>query len=220
MCTLRNTWWFHLHLGFEQIWDPVTGGAEAPFYGARGMPGVPAAISYHLPFHTKRRHIYSRHEDKSKSKTNGAQEEEHAAYSAADPLLPQRRQGWAVISETFTSRKDTSHLASFPNPLSMKWLSSQLENLTMSDLLRQFYSHHVRYSKWGKYKGDQQMWKTFHLTVYCSGSACNQLICLLTSWISQHSKHISKGLSILLSCSGSALNQLICRPHCLLQLLS
>ena len=42
---------------------------------------------------TKRRHIYSRHEDKSKSKTNGAQEEEHAAYSAADPLLPQRRQG-------------------------------------------------------------------------------------------------------------------------------
>ena len=126
---------------------------------ARGTCGN--LIPHHLLFHTKRRHIYSRHEDKSKSKTNDAQEEEHAAYSAADPLLPQRRQGWAVISETFTSRKDTSHLASFSNSLSMKWLSSQLENLTMSDLLRQFHSHHAMYSKWGKYKGDQQMWKSF-----------------------------------------------------------
>ena len=128
---------------------------------AKGTCGNLVPLTIYHSICTKRRHIYSRHEDKSKSKTNGAQEEEHAAYSAADPLLPQRRQGWAVISETLTSRKDTSHLASFPDPLSMKWLSSQLENLTMSDLLRQFYSHHVIYSKWGKYKGDQQMWKSF-----------------------------------------------------------
>ena len=48
----------YLHLGLQKIWNPITWWSEAPFYGARGMPGVPVRIFWEWQSHGYERGVF------------------------------------------------------------------------------------------------------------------------------------------------------------------